>query len=219
MPFLARFNANRTFAPEQLNGIEFGYRRLMGQNLYVSLAGFRNHYHDLLSQEITGAPFIETDPAPAHLLLPAQFRNGLLGTTMGGEIAVEQRFGNRWGLKGSYSFLNMDIEKAPQSGDVGTAANIEHSSPRHQVTAQSAMDLPRRLELNQTIRYVSALSGAHVNAYVTADVRFASHIGKSWELSAVGQNLLQPRHSEASGDPGPLVRIKRGAYGQITWRR
>ena len=45
-PELARFNANPNFAPEQLNGYELGYRRLLGTKVSVDIAGFSNHYHD-----------------------------------------------------------------------------------------------------------------------------------------------------------------------------
>jgi hypothetical protein len=53
VPFFARFNPNPKFGPEQLNGYEAGYRRLLGKNIYVDFASFLNHYHGLLSQEIT----------------------------------------------------------------------------------------------------------------------------------------------------------------------
>ena len=63
-PYLARFNPNRAFAPEQLNGSELGYRRLLTPALYLDIAGFYNHYHDLESEDITGATFIEDARPP-----------------------------------------------------------------------------------------------------------------------------------------------------------
>jgi hypothetical protein len=35
----------------------------------------------------------------------------------------------------------------------------------------------------------------------------------------VGQNLFQPHHVEFSYDPGPLVGIRRGFYGQVTFTK
>jgi iron complex outermembrane receptor protein len=67
-PFFARFNANTDFAPEQFNGYEFGYRRLLGPKLYVDDTAFYNHYHDLLSEDIRGPGFLEASPSPPHLL-------------------------------------------------------------------------------------------------------------------------------------------------------
>ena len=68
-------------------------------------------------------------PRPRICLLPAQFRNGLLGTTKGVEIAPEWRPTDFWRLRGSYSYLHMNLEKAPDSGDVGTAPGIRRVQP------------------------------------------------------------------------------------------
>jgi iron complex outermembrane recepter protein len=219
LPFFARFNANRNFRSEQMNGYELGYRRLIGKKLYVDLAGFYNHYSDLFSEDITGSAFIETDPTPTHLLLPAEFGNGLLGTTTGGEVAPEWKPTNWWRLRGSYSFLRMDLKKSPHSLDVGTIPGIVGSSPQHQVSVQSGFDISKVLSLDLDYRYVSALPGQAVSAYSTADARCAWQMNGHIELSVVGRDLLQPYHDEFGSDPGPLVGIKRSVYGQITWKR
>ena len=219
LPLLARFNANRGFAPEQLNGYELGYRRLFSRNLYVDLAGFYNHYHDLFSEEFTGPIFLETNPPPTHLLLPAQFGNGLLGVTKGVEIAPEWRVIDTWRLRGSYSYLHMNVGKAPHSADVGTSPGINGSSPGHQAVIQSSVDLSRNLQLDLDYRYVSALPGQQVPSYSTGDARFGWRISPLFELSFVGRNLFQPWHAESAGDPGPLVGIKRSAYVRLTWTR
>ena len=89
LPFFARFNANRNFQSERLNGYELGYRRLLTSAFYLDIASFFNQYRNLFSEDITGPIFIETNPAPTHLLLPAEFGNGLIATTEGGEVAAE----------------------------------------------------------------------------------------------------------------------------------
>jgi iron complex outermembrane recepter protein len=219
VPYFARFNANPNFASEQLNGYELGYRRLVGSKLYVDAAGFYNHYHDLFSEDITGPPFMETGSGSAHLLLPAQFRNGLRGATKGVEISPEWRPTNVWRLRGSYSYLHMNVDKSPGSGDVGTAPGIRGSSPQHEVTVQSALDLSTKLQLDLTYRYVSALPGQLVPAYSTGDARLGWRFSRSVELSLAGRNLFQPSHAEYGTDPGPLVGIRRSVYATITWRR
>jgi iron complex outermembrane receptor protein len=219
LPYFARFNANPDFRSEQLNGYELGYRLLLGQKIYFDVAAFYNHYSDLFSEDIIGAPFVETNPPPTHLLLPANFGNGLLGRTKGVEIAPEWRPTTFWRLRASYSFLQMNLEKSPNSLDVGTAPIIEGSSPRHQVSIQSGFDLAKAFTLDLAYRYVSALPEETVSSYSTADARFAWQVKQYLELSVAGQNLLQPYHYESAGDPGPLVGIKRSVYGQITWKR
>ena len=219
VPYFARFNPNPNFAPEQLNGSELGYRLLLGKKVYIDVATFFNHYHDLFSEDFAGATFLEDSPAPPHLLLPAQFRNDLRGYTKGVEIAPEWRIRDYWRLRGSYSYLHMNLEKAPNSDDVGTAPIIDGSSPQHQVTIQSSFDLSKALALDLTYRYVSALPGLAVPAYSTGDARIAWRVSRQIELSLVGVNLLQRSHFENSGDPGPLVGIKRSAYAKVTWTR
>jgi iron complex outermembrane receptor protein len=219
IPYFAEFIANPHFAPEQLNGYELGYRRLLGKRVYADIATFYNHYHDLFSEDIIGGPFLDSDPAPTHILLPAQFRNGLLGYTKGGEIAAEWEPRGIWRLRGSYSYLHMNLGRAPDSGDVGTAPGIVGSSPQHQAMLQAGIDLSKALQLDLDYRYVSALPGQLVPAYSTADARLAWRVNRQFELSFVGQNLLQPAHPEDGGDPGPLVGIKRSAYVEVRWMK
>lgn len=217
LPFFARFNANRAFRPETLQGYEAGYRHLFGKNFYVDVAGFFNQYGNLFSEDITGVPFVENAPAPPHWLLPAQFGNDLEATTAGGEIAPEWRPANFWRLRGSYSFLAMHIRKAPGSLDIGSGPITQGSSPQHQVELQSSFDLPKAVSFDLMYRYVSALPGQMVPAYHTADARLAWQI-KTVTLSVVGENLFQPSHFEFGADPG-FVGIERGVYGKIEWRK
>ena len=63
-PYLARFNPNANFRPEQFNGYELGYRLLIGKGVYIDVAGFYNRYHDLFDEEITGPLTLENNPPP-----------------------------------------------------------------------------------------------------------------------------------------------------------
>lgn len=223
-PYFARFNANTRFSPEEMNGYEFGYRRLLGKHFLADASSYYNHYHDLFDQEFAGPTFFETTepgvttPAPAQYLLPAQFGNGLLAYTKGIEVSPEWRPSASWRLRGSYSYLHMDVYRAPHSGDVGTATGIEGSSPGHQLTVQSQLDVSKTVQLDLTFRYVSALPGQLVPAYSTGDARLGWRLSPRLEFSFVGRNLLQGSHFEDGGD-GPLVGIKRSGYVQIAWRR
>jgi iron complex outermembrane receptor protein len=218
LPFFARFNANRDFESEKLNGYELGFRRLLGRNVYLDVAGFYNQYYDVFSEELTGAPFVENNPAPTHILLPAEFRNGLVGSTAGGEIAPEWKPTRFWRLRGSYSFLQMVLKKSATSMDVGSAPITAGSSPEHQVLLQSSFDLPKRFTADISYRFVSALPGISIPSYSTGNARLAWTLGNHWEVSVVGENLLQPQHVEFASDPGPAVAIKRSGYAKLVWR-
>jgi len=217
VPFFARFNANHDFRSERMLGYEVGYRRLITPKIYFDLAGFFNQYHDLFSQDITGPAFLETTPAPLHALLPAQFGNGLMATTEGFEIAPEWRPASFWRLRGSYSFLQMHVEKEPGSQDIGSAPIIQGASPKHQVMMQSGFDISKALTADFQFRYISALISQRVPAYSTADATLQWRVNHNVRLSVAGRNLFQPHHPEALGDPRGLLEIKRSVYGKITW--
>jgi len=216
-PYFARFNPNPQFAPEQLNGTELGYRRLLGPKLYVDIAGYYNHYHNLFSEDLIGAPYLETDPQPTHYLLPAQFANGLLAYSKGVEIAPEWRPASFWRLRGTYSYLHLDVYKSAHSRDVEDPATVSGASPQQQVSIQSAFDLSRNLQLDLAYRYVSALPGLGTPAYSTGDARLGWQFRRPLELSLVGQNLFQPWHVEYGGIPG--IGIVRSFYARLTWSR
>jgi iron complex outermembrane recepter protein len=217
-PVFFRLATDRDFTSERLVSYETGYRGLLRPYLYLDVAAFYNHYDHLLSIE-PGTPFSETAPSPTHQVIPFLFRNGLLGDTSGVEFASEWTPIRSWRLKGSYSYLNLELRRSAGSLDPSTVSSTENSSPRHQVVIQSFLQLPKNLDLDLTYRYVSALPAQSVRSYSTGDVRFGWHIGEGVEISVAGQNLFQPHHTEYGGDPGGLVGIKRSAYTKITWRR
>jgi iron complex outermembrane receptor protein len=212
-----RIIGDRKFSSEGLIGYEAGYRSLVGPKFHVDIAAFYNNYDHLLSVE-PGAPFSESSPPPPHTVIPFFFRNGLQGRTAGFEIAPDWTPTRIWRLRGSYSYLHIDLEKKATSLDTSSANSTQGSSPHHQVAITSSLDLPKKLEFDQTFRYVSSLPAQLVGAYTTADVRFSWHATRSLDVSVVGENLFQPYHAEFGGDPGPLVGIKRSAYIKLTWQ-
>jgi iron complex outermembrane receptor protein len=212
-----RIIGDRKFSSESLIGYEAGYRSLVGPKFHVDVAAFYNNYDHLLSIE-PSAPFSESSPPPPHTVIPFFFRNGLLGHTAGFEIAPDWTPTRTWRLRGSYSYLHIDLDKRASSQDTSSTNSTQGSSPHHQFAIQSSLDLPKKMEFDQTIRYVSSLSAQLVRAYTTADVWFSWHATRSLDVSVVGQNLFQPHHAEFGGDPGPLVGIERSAYIKLTWQ-
>jgi iron complex outermembrane receptor protein len=218
-PEFARFFANPNFHSEEMNGWELGYRRMVGKNLYFDLATFYNHYGNLFSEDITGPPYLETSPPPPHLLLPAEFGNGLVGTTKGFELSPDWNPLPFWRLSASYSYLDMVIQRAKNSLDIGTAPLVEGSSPRNQVTAQSDFNITSAIDLDLMYRFVSALPALTISSYSTADARLGWWVKRYLQLSVAGRNLFQPYHYEFANDPGPNVAIRRSVFFQLYWRR
>jgi iron complex outermembrane receptor protein len=213
-----RVVGSKNFSSEQLVGTEFGYRTLIAKKLYVDLAVFKNAYDDLYGYG-PGTIFVENSPPPPHVVFQLPLANALKGDTTGFEIAPNWRPVEWWELKGSYSFLHLYVhDKAGFTDNLNTVSD-NGSSPHHQVVIQSLFSFPKKFEFDATYRYVSALPAQLVSAYGTVDVRLGWHPVPSWELSIVGQNLLQPRHAEFGSDVDTIVGIKRSAYAKIVWRR
>ena len=216
LPLYTQVNGNPQFQSEELIAYETGYRRLVTPHSYVDVALFYNDYNDLHSFQV-GAPFLEASPSPA-LVIPVLTSNGIHGNTKGFEVSPDWKPVNSWELRASYSYLDMELENKATSNDPGTAAAYNGSSPRHQVVIQSFISLPRKLEFDQTYRYVSSLPAQTVASYQTMDTRFGWHVTPELELSVGGQNLLQPHFTQFGGDPGGPVEIKRSVYAKLVWR-
>jgi len=219
LPIFARFSANPAFRSEQLNGYELGYRGLAGSRFSVDIDGFYNHYGDLFSEDLIALDVIETNPPPTHLLISAQFGNGLVASTTGMELAPEWRPEPWWRLRGSYSFLDMHVEKGTNSKDIGSAPTVQGSSPEYQALIQNGFDLPKSVNVDMEVRYVSALPGIQVPSYWTGGATVQWAASRHIQLKAVGENLFQPHHVEFVYDPGPPTGIRRGFYGQITFHK
>jgi iron complex outermembrane receptor protein len=218
LPVYLRVLGNRQFRSEELIGYEAGFRTLVTSHCYLDVALFYNDYNDLYSFQV-GAPFLETSPLPVHAILPILTSNGVRGTTKGFEVTPDWKPSSRWEMKASYSYLEMQLENKPGSNDPISVPSDEGSSPRHQGTIRSFLNLTKKLEFDQTYRYVGALSTQMVKSYGTADARLGWHFVGQMELSVVGQNLLQPHHPEFGGDPRGVVGVKRSVYAQITWQK
>ncbi|HET9741421.1 MAG TPA: TonB-dependent receptor [Terriglobales bacterium] len=218
---LIRVSGNPNFNSEKLIGYEGGYRRLLSKALYVDLDVFHNHYTDLQSfgaiQPIAGT--FEGQPA---LFLTIPYTNAISGATDGFEIAPNWYVASWWRLAGSYSFVTPDFHANAPTSDIsstGSVSTYEGSTPRHEAEITSQFNLPKHFEFDQFFRYASALPAQKVDAYETVDLRLGWRPAEHFEISVVGQNLLQPFHLEwGTGDPSqPPIGIRRAGYVKLTW--
>ena len=216
MPIFLRLAGNPEFVSETLLGYELGYRKLVTSNFYVDFSVFHNSYNNLTSLGALTFSF-ETSPPPLRLVATVPWANGIKGNTDGVEIAPEWKATTWLELKPSYSYLNLDLKNKPGNADTSMLQTDQGSSPRHELTIQALVNLPKRFEFDSTYRYVSALPAQSVKSYSTMDVRLGWRFTERIELSVVGQNLFQPFHGEFGGDPGGLVPIKRAAYAKVVW--
>jgi iron complex outermembrane receptor protein len=206
------------FDAERVVGYEGGYRAAIGDRAFVDVSVFRNRHDDLESFGQPSAAIV-TSPAPPHVVFILPYANGAAGTSDGFEIAPDWKMTPWLQVKGSYSYLGLDIHNATTVPDVlNVIATYNGSSPHHEAVFQPILTASRRWEIDQTYRYVSALPARAVPSYTTLDARVAWHATPSLDVAVVGQNLLQDHHVEFGHDPGPNVAIARTVGVSFTWR-
>lgn len=209
---------DRSFESEELVAYELGYRVQPLDQLSFDLATFYNDYHNLRTL-VPGNPFIETSPAPPHLIIPFGAGNDLTGETYGAEISATWQALDWWRWTASYTYLQMQIHAGSSRPDHLSERAMEGSSPHHQVSLRSRMDLPNNIELDGAIRYVDVLPALNVKSYMTMDLRLAWRPRPNVEISVTGQSLFDDRHLEFA--PTTIAtqkaEVERAVYGKVTW--
>jgi len=218
LPNILAFFGNQNFKSETVLAYETGYRIQPGNKLSLDIAAFYNIYDRLQTFE-PGTPFFEAEPQP-HVIIPIVFDNLMRGDTYGIETAANFDASAVWRLSGSYSYLRMQLRPYAESLDNNSRQAVEGSNPRHQFQLHSSFRLPRNVELDASLFFVSQLPYLQVPNYARFDARLAWQITEGLEVSAGGQNLLSDKHAEFGGNDAAVLtsQVRRNAYGKVTWR-
>ena len=213
LPIFVRAVGDKQFESESTHVAEAGYRLQPLERVSFEAAGFYDRYADLLGGRI-GNPFVEQAPPPPRIVVPVLFGNYLEGETWGGELSFEARPLASWRLHGAYSYLRVAVRPEEPPPPRLTADTTNGASPRHQLFVRSSHDLPHGLYLDACFRWVDEVPAQKVPAYSSLDLRLAWRPTAALELAVVGQNLLDESHLEWGN-----VRVRRGVYGRLAWRR
>jgi len=215
---VARLLGNRDFDSEKLTAYEVGYRVQPVKPISVDVAAFRNRYSDLASLEF-GTNFI--DPASGKTIVPIINRNLTEGTAKGIETLLVVSPVGQWRLTASHSFLQLGLNAHGQ--DLNRGRFQAGSTPRHQFSLRSFLDLPQSFQVDAQFRHMTAITklpsianGTGLRGYSELDARLSWRGWKQLEISVVGQNLLHDHHAEF-GAPDRRGEIKRGVYTKIAW--
>ncbi len=215
LPLFVRLVPNPGFRSEVIDAYELGYRVRPSLRTYFTVAGFYNRLNDVLSTELVGGALAEGGGVePVRAVLPVAFMNGLAGESHGAELTADVRPLDWLRTTLNYSYLKVAVSRDPGAQDVSQEARYEGITPRHQVQAQAALDLPGRVSTDVTVRRASRLASGPVPAYTTASLRIGWQATPRIELSVVGQDLTHARHLEW---PGGLP-VRRTGYVKVTFR-
>jgi iron complex outermembrane receptor protein len=219
LPTLISVFGNFNQLNERLIATEAGFRKQLSDRLSFDSAAFFNQYHDLVSHE-PGAPSIEVDPPPVHLLVPEYFANLIHGETHGIEIFANMKLTSRWTLSAGYTFLTMHLRREAGGMDLTTAPETEGNSPNQQAQLRSNVNLPWHWQWTTSAYFVGRLQAESIPSYTRLDSNLAWQASEKISLGLVGQDLLRSLHPEYSGPDlteTPSL-IRRSAYARITWR-
>ncbi|BHH85555.1 TonB-dependent receptor plug domain-containing protein [Desulforhopalus sp. 52FAK] len=213
---------NEDFESEELIAYEAGYRWQTSVDVSLDLAIFYNDYEQTYT--VANVP-----PATGFDLT---FINGVTGESYGLEAVVDWKAADWLTFQAVYSYIDMSFEL--DDGVSETASStiftgyVENSSPQHQASLRSTVDIAKNWKVNLWLRYVDDIVVINsedilggelaVDDYFTLDANITWKITDSIELMLAGQNMLEDRQLQyASEYTTPPTAIERGFYGKVTW--
>ncbi len=203
---------NSALDSTELWAFEIGYRVNPTDRIALDLALFYNRYDHARTIEV-GTVFNETDPPPAHDVVPVFITTTGDAETWGLELGADISVRPWWLVRTAYSYI--DFETTNVFPSTGT-----EEVPNHMVSLQNRLDLPHNLEFDTTLRYMTDIETLGIDEYVELDARLAWRPIEDFELAIVGRNLFNSQHGEYD-DLVTLsipTEVQRSVYGKITWR-
>lgn len=219
VPDLIAVIGNPNVKGEGLTAFEAGYRAEITKNVALDIASYYNIYDHQETQE-PAAPFLESSPAPLHLVIPSTYENLMHGETDGLEISADWRPASWWTLSPGYAFEQIHMHLAPGSQDTTSVASAQGSTPSHSAELRSHVHVWRGFSWDVSSYFVDRLADPAVPSYTRVDTQVSWNFGEGTTLSFVGQNLAQDHHEEFvdETDTERTTRVKRGAYVKFTAR-
>ena len=171
--------------------------------------------YDKVFTYVPGPVAFESDPAPAHLLLPLYQNNVLYGHSYGGEVSTRWAVTDSWQLSAGYSRLRGAVTAHQQFGSQGSADTVA-SALRSGPAAWTAVQRGRLLHGSYP---VAAERCRHASrSYLRVDTSLNWRLRPNVELVVRGQNLLDSRHAEfGSFKTSTLGEIPRTMMTGLTW--
>jgi len=207
---------NPEIVAEEVLAYEAGYRYSASGKFSVDLAIFYNKYESLTD-------YIASSP------ISISFNNGLEGDRYGLEASSQWRPLSWLMAELNYSYINLEMDFEQTPGVPFSLSDIvaENSSPKHQLSLRSSVDLCDTITLNIWGRYVDEVkvasqaayyAGIVIDEYVALDVNITWKPTPNLELMVAGQNLLESDHMEFINEYFiPPTEVGRSVYGKLTW--
>lgn len=214
---LLAVRGNQNIRSEEVVSRELGYRAQWGSKTNVDAAVFYNTHNHVFSREVGGLGF---EPYP---VISVSLGNQVKGTTYGAEFSANRQVTDHWQMRGSYSWLQVDLRPRGAGSQAVPLFGEEGSSPRHMVQLHSLHNLGHQLELDANLYYSSALSLARtagkveIGSYTGLDLRLGWRASRDLEINLIGRHLLTSRHVEYVGEDIRGSEVPRSLLLQAKW--
>jgi iron complex outermembrane receptor protein len=208
---------NPHLLPEQLRDYEAGYRLQWTSGLSLDAAAFAGFYHHLATIE-PQTPLLVQTPFEVQMNIPLLFDNRAHAFSRGGELALNWSAAAWWRISPSYSLVRATPRLDPNSGDTNVT-QLANSVPESGFQLRSFLNLPRRVEWDQTFYWSTRIENGAAPRHARLDMRIAWRAGEHTEVSLVGQNLVGPRFLEFGANAYQIVgaALERSLYGKVAW--
>ncbi|MGI6656472.1 MAG: TonB-dependent receptor plug domain-containing protein [Desulfobulbus sp.] len=230
-PYKVGLVGNPEYESEEMVSYEAGYRWQVTGTLSFDLALFHSEYEEILligpSSPLRAQQLSALGGMPWGMLL--QLENRFSGSGQGVELAADWQPASWLSFKLAYSYLEVDL-----SGNVGGVVQEDlvrnNTSPKHQVSLRSSMQLAEDWRLNLWARYTDATKGIsnltasnpepmEIAPAVTLDANLVWTPTDRLEVMLAGRNLTNRSRFEYLSEYAiPPTEIERSVYGKITWR-
>ena len=190
IPLIVRESGQPSVRANNVIAYEAGFRSQVRKTLWLSVSTYFNSYSNQMSYE-PGAPFLESVPAPIHIVVPVYAANKTYGNSDGLEASANWKVLPWWTISPGYSLTQIHFRVDADSVDTTSAPEANGYSPKHQAQVRSHFQLPSHFNFDWNTYFVDRLPAQQVPAYTRMDLQLARRIGKEWQISAVGQNLLR----------------------------
>lgn len=211
-PIATSFIGNSDYDSEELIAFELGYRTKLINQISLDITGFYNNYDKLRSFR-AGPAVVETNPAPAHVIIPLNLVNDAHAHSYGIELAADWQATDYLKLNLAYTYFDIDFDTP---NNIIMLDSLEANPPNHLLSLSSLIDIRPDLNLNLWFRYSDALGPAdNISSFITLDARLAWQATNNLELSLVGQNLLEDTRPEGQlqfNNSPPPVELERSFY-------
>ncbi len=215
-PATLTFLGNEDTESENLVAHELGYRVQTNFHLMFDVTAFYNLYDDLLNSSPTQ---ISIETSPMRIVIPSEFNNFMEGETRGYEIAARWKPIDPLRLQAAYTYLDVDL-KLKKGAPLDANLENHNTSPSHQLTFSTSMNLPWNLESDVWLRYIDDILDSNVESYTTMDVRIGWEPFNTLCVTLVGRNLLEQSHLEFIERTGrvPHIQVERSVYASVMWK-